>query len=292
MRRWAKVAAWSAGVLVLAGAGVAAAQWLLVRRTPNWYAPSRLTAAQRATAAHGVENTLIGLQSWSAGRHARQVSGHAASPSAAGATYPLSFTDAQLDAFFDKWADYQDRRAAMDKYVADPRLVVQDGRIIVVGQVHEVGLVVSLFVLPQVAADGRLRLSLEKVVAGVMTVPDSFFASQRAAIIHTLAANLPADQAAARFDRDGLANGPAATAAMDEMLLAMLRGRSAEPVVFVPVNTSAQSPLLPVRITAVTARDHTLSMTAQALTADERRDLLQRIKVADVPDAGAAAAAH
>ena len=267
--------AWTAGVLAVAGVGVASAEWLLVRRTPAWYGPETRTPAQRATAARTVEDTLVRLHNWSAVR---------AQPSAAtapAATYPLSFTDAQLDAFFDKWAAFRDRRATIEQYVHDPRLVVQDGHLILVGQLKETGLVVSLFIQPAVAADGRLRLTLDRVVAGVVPVPDAFFAAQRASLERTLAADLPAAQAAARLDADGLANGPAATASMNQMLLAMLRGQPAEPVVFVPVTAAGASPLLPVRVTAVTAQDHTLTLTAQAMTLAERRALLGVIETPD-----------
>ncbi len=274
-----KVVAWTTGVAALVGVGVLSAEWLLVRRTPAWYAHDARTPAQKAVAVHAVEDTLARLLNWSIERGAT-TPGTATAPSP---VCPLSFTDAQLDAFYDKWVDFQDRRSTIEKYVHDPRLVVQDGHLIIVGEIKETGLVVSLFVQPAVASDGRLRLTLDRVVAGVVPVPDAFFASQRQSLIRTLAADLPAAQQAAQLDAKGLANGPAATAAMNEMLLAMLRGQPAEPVVFVPVSASGSSPLLPVRISAVTAADHTLTMTAQAMTLDERRELLDLIREPDAP---------
>jgi hypothetical protein len=276
-----KVVVWTAGVSAVAGVGVLSAEWMLVRRTPAWYVPQTRTPAQQASAARNVEDTLIRLHNWSA-VHAVHTATSTAS-SAGPSTYPLTFTDAQLDAFFDKWADFQNRRSAVERYVHDPRLVVLDGHLIVVGEIRETGLVVSLFVQPAVSADGRLRLTIDRVVAGVVPVPDAFFASQRAALERTLAADLPAAQAGARLNPDGLANGAAATAAMNEMLLAMLRGQPAEPVVFVPVSASGTSSLLPVRISSVSAANHVLRMNAEAMAPDDRRELLDRIKV---PDAG------
>ena len=275
MRAWAKMLIGSTAVLALAAAGAAAAEWIKVHRRPAWYGVDRTTPEQRRVAARRAEDTLVRLQAWSAERPAAD---------AVPATHPVSFTDGQLNAFYDKWVNLGDRRATVDAYVHDPRLVAGDGQIILAGEVQQIGLVVSLFVRPNVAADGRLRLALDKVVAGVVPVPDAFFASQRAALERTLVANLPADQAAARLGPDGLANGSAATAAMDQLLLAMLRGQPAEPVVFVPVGGGSTA-LLPVRITAVTAHDHTLAMTAAAMTPDERRDLLARIKTPDGGDA-------
>ena len=291
MRRWLKFTLWSAGLLGVAGVGVGAAEYVLVRRTPDWYAADAGTAEQQASARQKVEDTLVRLYNWSGGHHARQVGRGrpVATPVVAepanDAPFPLSFTDVQLNAFYDKWSGFQGRRATADKYVKDPRVIVQDGDLIVAGQVREMGgVVVSLFIAPSVsAADGRVRLTLAKVMAGVIQVPDSFTANQRASVERMLTNSLPADQAKAALTPDGLANGPAATAAMTQMLLGVLRGRDTEPVLFVPVNATTSSSLLPVRITAVSARDHTLAMTARAVPMDDRRTLLEQIKRPDDP---------
>ena len=290
MRKWKKVILWSAGLLFVAGVGVGAAQLVRLRRTPDWYAPDTSTAEQRATAAGRVEDVLTRLYNWSAGRHARQADRQpVAAPTVADpgndALFPLSFTDGQLNAFYDKWSRFQNRQAVVDKYVKDPRVVVQEGHLIVAGQLRDRGVVVSLFFDPSVTPDGRAQMTLSRVMAGVVSVPDVFFDAQRTALQQVLASHLPTNQRAAALDGDGLANGAAATAAMDEMLLAVLRRQPIEPVIFVPVNASPTSPLLPVRISAVTAANHTLAMTAQAVPLAERAKLLEQIKRPDDPDA-------
>ena len=291
MRTWKKVAIGSTAVLVLAGAGVVAAKVRLAHRTPDWYAPDESTPAQRASAANRVEDTLARLYNWSAGRHARGADHRSPTSTptlaepATDAAFPLTFTDAQLNAFYDKWSGLGDRRATVEKYVKDPRIAVREGHVIVAGQARDMGVVLSLFLDPSVSpADGRVRLTLSAVMAGVVTLPDAFTAGKRAALERTLAASLPADQAAAALTPDGLANGPAATAAMVQMLLGVLRGRSTEPVIFVPVSPSPTSPLLPVRVSSVTAADHTLTMTARPVPLAERPALLAEIKRPDDPN--------
>ena len=280
MRTWKKLALTVVGLAAVAGVGVGAAEYRLAHRTPDWYAADDgLTPAQRASAAGRVEDVLVRMYSWSAGRHARGE--NAGEP----ATFPVEFTDAQLNAFYDKWSGFGDRRGAVERFVHQPRVAVRDGHLIVAGQVRDMGgVVVSLFLDPSVsAADGRVRLTLSEVRAGVVPVPDAFTAGQRASLERVLARSLPADQAAAAFTPDGLANGPAATAAMTELLLGVLRGRATEPVLFVPVNVSDRSPLLPVRVTAVSARDHTLAMVAQPVPPAERAKLLDQIRRPDDP---------
>jgi hypothetical protein len=291
MRKWKKVILWSVGLLSVAGVGIGAAEYLRFRRTPDWYTADTSTPEQRASAADRVEDTLRRLYDWSAGRHARgadraaPVATPVVAEPATDAAFPLSFTDAQLNAFFDRWSNFQDRRATIDKYVKDPRIIVQDGHLIIAGQVRDGGVIVSLFLDPSVShTDGRVRLQLTQVMAGVIQVPEVFFASQRTSLERVLAQNLPADQQKAALTPDGLANGAAATAAMDEMLLGVLRGRETEPVIFVPVTASPTAPLLPVRISAVTARDHTLAMTARAVPVAERQRLLDEIRRPDDPD--------
>ena len=276
--------------------GVGTAEFLLVRRTPDWYTADTSTPEQRATAADRVEYTLRRLYDWSAGRHGRGTAGRppVVTPIVAGSTtsdvaFPLAFTDEQLNAYFDRWTAPASRRSAIDRYIKDPRVIVQDGHIIVAGQLRDAGVIVSLFLDPVQTADGRVQLTLAQVMAGVVQVPQAFFSSQRTSLEHVLAASLPGDQAKAALTSDGLANGAMATAAMDQMLLAVLRGRPTEPVIFVPTSLSPTAPLLPVRITAATAARHTLSMTAQAIPTDERPALLSAVKVPDDPDGTATA---
>jgi hypothetical protein len=80
---------------------------------------------------------------------------------------------------------------------------------------------------------------------------------------------------------EGIANGDAASAAMNELLLATMQYKPASAVIFVPIELQHLSQSLPVKITALSLHDHTLEMTVEGMSAQERESLLQRLEHAD-----------
>ncbi len=298
-------------VLLLGGIVLAVGGWFMLRGTPAWYKPNSRTQAQRRLDADSAEDKLITMRNWAqrvrasaASKSQRTHNSAAAIAAAASSTGPLTtdlptttqaatvlahepqqafqiqFTDAELNAFFDKWADVGGRRAVFERYIEDPRLILRDNQLILAGNVKDLGTVVSMQFEPTIDEQGNLQMNLVHVLGGILPLPDAMWARQREKIERTLKSNLPTYQQAAKISADGAANSAAASAGMDKLLLAVLHREPADPVVFVPYDRGNLGRSLPVKITAVSIGDNTLTITADQMTSAERDALLQRLRAA------------
>jgi hypothetical protein len=193
----------------------------------------------------------------------------------------IEFTDDQLNAFFDKWADFQNRRAIFDQYVDTPRVIMRKNQLILAGRVKEMDLIVSMEFNPKIDKDGNLRMDLGQVMGGILPMPDSMWDKQRQSVERMLERKLPAFQRDAAISTDGYANGATASAAMNEMMLAALRNGSSSAVVFVPGSIERLTPTIPVKITSVSVDDHKLTMTAEPMSPQERQELVEKVKAFD-----------
>ena len=171
----------------------------------------------------------------------------------------------------------------LEQYVENPRLVIRENQLIVVGKAKQVDAVVSLIFEPSITADGKLDLRLKRVMGGMLPLPEAFWGPHRESVRQGLLKHLAEYQAEAAITPDGLANGAAASAGMNEMLVAALADHDdpVPAVVFVPVRPPALKPTMPVRITAVRAHDHTLTLTAEPMSVADRKAVLEQIKAAD-----------
>ncbi len=291
---WLKFGVWLCVLLFAAGGALWGVSYVMLRRTPEWYQPDTSTDDEKSQAARAFENLLTSLYDWSGKQHAVAHRAHLAAQTAAAVqsstreaqallaekpdeAFQISFTDTQLNAFFNKWADTHDRRAWFEKYVEDPRLVLREKQLIVAGKIKDSGLIVSLVFEPHLDADGALNLNLVQVLAGVLPVPDAMWAGQRRSIEDTLKWKLPPYQQGARITSEGIANGDAGSAAMNELLLATLHGKTASAVIFVPLDARLSQDL-PVKITALAIHDHTIQMTAEQMSEEERAEFLEELK--------------
>src|SRR5205085_8300733 len=84
----------------------------------------------------------------------------------------------------------------------------------------------------------------------------------------------------AKISPDGAANGPAVAAGMNLLLLHALNNEPADPILFLPHDLTHSGNGLPVKLTAVKIENKTITMTVQPLTAEERQELLQKLKQA------------
>jgi uncharacterized protein YpmS len=283
------------GLLIVAGGAIWGTSYAMLRRTPEWYQPDTSTPEQRSKAARAFQDVLTSIHNWGGRHHAIAVNAKlSANPSTGDSAtsrqaqallaekpneaFEISFTDTELNAFFDTWENTHDRRAWFEQYVINPRLVLRENQLILVGKVKESSLIVSLVFEPKLTSDGKLNLNLTNVFGGVLPMPDAMWAGQRSAIENTLRSKLPAYQKGAAITAEGVANGDAGSAAMNQMLLATLQYKPTSAVIFVPLDVMHLSQNLPVKITTVAIHDHTLQMTAEQMSEEEREAFLKDLK--------------
>lgn len=281
------MAMWTAGLLVVAAVGLSVMSYLAIRRTPDWYQPDTRTQEQRNKIAERLENLLVLLGNWGQKKHFEhpapgttqtQQQSQAMLDRKADETFPISFTDDELNSLFNKWANTKNRRAWFEQYVDDPRLVIRGNQLIIVGKAKSMDLVVSLIFEPRLEAGGKMDLKLVHVLGGMLPLPDALWSGQKTAIENVLREKLPLYQGDANITPDGVANGDAASAAMNQLLLDTLQYKPTSAVIFVPLDWLNLSKSLPVKITALSMHDHTLEMTAEQMSPEERAVLLKELK--------------
>ena len=284
--------------LLAVAAGVG---WAMLRGRPSWYPQQAADPAARQAAAARAEDEFRRTIDWAAARQAEErvrlqnappasTPQAPARPAAAPKALTVRFTEQELNAAFEKWGSMYRWDEKYGQYLADPRIVLHDGRVIFAGEVKDMGTLVSLHFEPRMEADGRARFEMVRVLGGRLPLPQSAFDKYRRQLEDRVRASLPAFQQGARIAPDGSANEKAVAASMSKLLLRVLAGESDEAVLFLTANQGTQ---VPVKLTDVKINGKSISLTVQLLNALERTALLQRIRepLAAVPaDSGAGAA--
>jgi uncharacterized protein YpmS len=250
---------------------------ILLRATPRWYQLPKLTAEQKEAAAQSATNKLALIQNEAARIRAQERS-RSRSPtaeSAPSAGITVSFSDHELNAFFDKWAAWNNWKSAYEKYLTDPVIVLEHGRLIMAGRVRELGTIASLHFEPQIDKDGMLRLELTRVLGGRLPLPEAVLGDYRQRFAGLMAQQMPRWRRSAAIDRHGQPNTSAVCATMGTLLLKIMEHEEADPVLFLPL---IESGFVPVKLTQIQIEDHKLTFTVQPLPALEREQLLTRIK--------------
>src|SRR4051794_26110023 len=116
-RKWKKRLAVTAAMLVGGVVGTVLVLWMMMRGTPDWYRPRMMTVEQLEAAAQRATNKLAMVQNEAARARAVERAGRnrsTASSTTPATTLPaapgaitVSFTDDELNAFFDKWSVFQ-----------------------------------------------------------------------------------------------------------------------------------------------------------------------------------------
>jgi hypothetical protein len=255
--------------------------------TPDFYQRPTMTAQERADAADRAVNKFIRTREWANDvwvneqRALLAGKGGATNPAAtnpAGHAYTVSFTESELNAFFENWSKTQGWDAKYAKYIRDPEVVLRAERLIIVGTVADVGAVASFHFFPTIDDQGKFRLTLERVLAGRLPMPDMVWSAQREKLVNALQRRLPEWQSKAQIAPNGVANEDAIAADTSKLLFDVLNRRPREPVLFLPFKEHAA---VPVRLTAVHVTDGELSLTVEPMTATERATLLDRIRQPD-----------
>jgi uncharacterized protein YpmS len=287
------LAAVLAAAIVLSVVGIA-----MFRGTPTWYVTGGepLTAAQREQLARAAENKMIEAQNWAAtlradAQRAQQQQAMAATRTAARAesSHVIEFSDSELNALFDKWSVLYGWRDKYAAYLEEPRIVLQNDRLILAGRMKELGGAVASFQFrPQLdAATGKLRLDLVRVTGGKLPLPEAAWVKWRDMIVDGTRKNLPLWRAQARIDSSGAANFPAMAATLSRLLFAVAEKKPAEPVLFLPLAGEKDS--VPVKVAEVGVGAGKLTLTVAPLTPAERTTLLERIRAPQGGDTAQAA---
>ena len=256
--------------------------FVLLRGTPSYYRQSTLTPQQRAEAATRAESKLSQMQNMAVDAHGAEVQklrGVTQPTTFPGAT-TFSFSDDELNALFNKWAELNNWKDVMSRIVEDPMIVLQDGRIILAGKItlKNLDTIVSIQFAPTITSDGRLKLKLVSILGGKLPLPkETVISPMRQRIVQQIAQTLPPLQDRAAITSEGAANESASKALYSELLFHTLNDEPSTAAVFLPMLSSHNS-LAPFKLTEVSIVDNTMSFTVVPMTASERRKLLETIR--------------
>lgn len=270
---------------------ILAAGWWMSRRPPEWFSRRHATPQEQEAAAHRADLQVQRTLNWAADQQAYTDSRRVGPPS----TQPerkleVALSEDELNGFFQKWDQSFGWSRRYDPYIADPQIVLRDGQLLIAAMVKDMGTVVTVEFAPRLEA-GSLRMPVERVMAGRLPLPQSFWSTYQRELIDKLKQNLPRWQDGARIRDNGTANSDAVAAAMTELLLDILRNKPARPFLFLPYNVSNSQRSLPVKLTDVQIANRVLTLTVEPLNAQDRDILLQSIRAPETNE-GFSAANH
>lgn len=248
-----------------------AAGWYLRRQAlavPEFYKPIQ-SEEQRRAAGDAADKKATGLVSrlnefTTAER--RGEPSHAAQ---------VTFTESELDGLLHKWIKLLNREQDMARYAVDPVIRLRDGKIIVAARVPDLDAVISMHFVPRINEAGRAELTLERIWAGEVPIPQALLGRLRQKVNDGILRDLPQWQARAKIAPDGVANQEAIAATTSKMIAAALNERPAEAVAFVPAYGSKY---VPVQFTEINVTPEGLTLTVSPMNAAQRAELLTRIK--------------
>ncbi len=279
MRKWIKTGL-TLIALLLVGAIIASfVSYQLAKGRPAWYRPHSLSIQERAEAARRADDKFLALVGRAAdAQAAKRRSPNDPGPGASSDPMTVSFTDDELNAFFYKWIQFNHWDQKMGRYLKDPQIILQDGDLILAGQVTADGLmeqtILSIRFKPALDSAGQLMMQIEGISAGRLPLPDAIWESQRAKLEAMVQQKLPSLRRQARISDTGTANATAVAMLMGESLLNVLDGQPTAPLVFLPVG---QDQGYPMRLTGLRIDKGTITLSAVPLTTAQRGALRERL---------------
>jgi uncharacterized protein YpmS len=276
-KKWIKRIGIAAAALAGVVLGTLLVVWMLLRATPAWYRPTNLTAEQREAAAQNAQNKLIVVQNAAAQARAdeRVAQRNATTLPSSANTITLTLTDEEINALLEKWTVWPTVKAGYEKFMSDPRILLEDGRLILAGHVGEVDALASVHFAPRIDEDGNLRIEMVRVQAGKLPLPQGLLARYQQQAAGAVQWRLPRWRAGAKIDDTGAANLEAVNAVMGKLLMDMLTNEASDPVTFVPL---VDGKIVTVKLISLRVEQGKLTLTVQPMTAGQRATALQRIK--------------
>jgi hypothetical protein len=280
MRKWVKRSMLGLALVMALIALFLTGGFVLLRGTPDYYRQSRLTDEQRAEAATRAELKISQMQNMAVdarGAELQRLRGVTQPTTLPGAT-TFSFTDDELNALFNKWAELYHWKDVFSSVVQDPMIALHDGRIIFAGKVTLKGVdtIVSIHFAPTITSDGKLNLKLAEILGGKLPLPkDTVISPMRQRIVQQISASLPSLQSRAKLGTEGAANDAAVNALLCQTLLHTLNDEPAAPVIFLPQFSRGNK--VPFKVTDVSIVENTISFTVIPMTAAERTNLIDEV---------------
>ena len=285
MKKLLKLTLLAVGLIVVVGAAVAYLGYSRFRSVPDWYRNAALTPAEVEAGAKSLEDKVSrDVQNQVARLRAAKAREASAGPTATDppaeiAEINASFTEAELNGFWQKWSGEAGWAADAAKYVSNPVIRLADGELILAGTVKDLDTVVSLHFSPQSAPGKDVALKLVGIRGGMLPLPVSIVSSQKAALSKLLTSGTRGLAKRARFGPDGAANHATINAELADELMRLLNSEPVEPILFLPVTNFGGSPdYLPARVTSMTVSDGKVDLTAKLLDAAGRAELLDRLR--------------
>ena len=257
---------------ILAGA------FFLSRGQPDWYAHHALDPAQLEAAAARAERQMQRTLSWAQDQQAYEESSAKGRPTTnPSRTIDVSFSEDELNGFFQKWDSTFGWSNAYSAYLSEPQIALRDGRLILGATAKDLGSVLSVELTPRLD-NNQLHVSVTRVLAGKLPLPSTFWNRYRQQLVSMVTSDLPRWRSGAEISPQGGANTDAVSIAMGELLIDTLEDRPAPPVLFLPYSMQSRPRSLPVKVTDLRIQDRTLTMTVEPLNAHERKTLLDELR--------------
>jgi uncharacterized protein YpmS len=280
MRKWFKRLLLIIALLLVTLLAAVYGGFRMLKGAPDWYHRPAISPARREFLARRAFNKFATIQNAAALARQNQIIAGANLSSPSLVPIVISFSDDELNAFFEKWENFANWKSNYERYVDDPQIIVEDNQLILAGQVKEFGTVVSLQFDPRIDQTGRLDLHLQRVLVGELPLPGVFIRMYQDRLTSVLQENLPRWRQRAAIDANGAANSDLISASTARLFIHALSHTSADPVLFLPLVERRAN--VPVRIVDVKVEGHDVTMTVLPLDNDERSALLARIR-ADEP---------
>jgi|SRR5688572_30263788 len=290
MKKFLKIAAVVVLLLLIGLAGGGLYVWRGVKAVPAFYRSQPLEGQARLEAIESVERKVLNLQSVLDKAYVRAQADPAAPELATSQpaeellgrstqdSISVTFTGPELDTYFRKWLEETGYAPRLSKYMNNPRIGIDDGRVILAGQMAEFDAVVSLYFLPEVDEDGAVHLKLDGIYAGRIPLPDMAIEKFRAQAVEAL------DERSEQFRRDadispeGFANEAAILLSSQQQLRELFEGQEVAPLIaFLPLPARG---FVPARVSELEVEEQELVLGVQLLDRTEQARLLRELREA------------
>jgi uncharacterized protein YpmS len=255
----------------------------LYHGTPHWYHRHLATTQEAQQAANSADQKLIDLFSWAATAHAqelRSLRGVAKPSDQPIGPKTVTFNEDELNSFFASWQTPEKKQlqSRINRYFADGRVIFEPDTLILAGQSPAVDALVSANFHPSIDNQGKLKLSLGALHAGLLPLPRSALSDQFVRLEDLLTQQLAAEQQSVAIDPALTANSAALAASWLKLLLSALNDSPSDSILIIPFDMTNLRRGLPVKLTSVQVAEDQITLTVNPIAASERSDLENTLK--------------